>query len=139
MPEDLAPRPDDLAHALRGLASRLSANGAEIDCRLPSLDDPLPPAVAAACYRICEEALSNAVRHAQARRIAVELLVRERRVLARVLDDGIGFDHAALHGEGLQRMNELARSAGGRLELRSAPHAGTCVCVVFYGEPLDAP
>ena len=131
MPEDVAPRPDDLASALRALAVRLSSRGMEIDCRLPPLDVELPARVVAACYRICEEALGNAVRHSQARRIAIELQVREGRVLARVLDDGIGFDHAALHGDGLLRMNELALAAGGRLDLRSAPHAGTCVSVLF--------
>jgi two-component system NarL family sensor kinase len=131
MPEDVAPRPDDLANALRALAARLSPRGLPIDCRLPALDAALPPAVAAASNRICEEALGNAVRHAHARRIAIELHARDARLLVRVFDDGIGFDMAALHGDGILRMNELALSAGGRLDLRSAPHAGTCVSAMF--------
>lgn len=133
MPEDVAPRPDDLASALRGLAARLSTQGVTIDCRLPHAEVGLKPSVVSACYRICEEALRNAMRHSQARRISIELQVREDRVVARVLDDGIGFDHTALEGHGILRMSELARSAGGRLELRTAPHAGTCVSMHFQG------
>jgi signal transduction histidine kinase len=131
MPEDVAPRPDDLANALRALAARISPRGMRIDCRLPALDVSLRPAVSGACYRICEEALGNAVRHAHARRIAIELQLRDGRLIARVLDDGIGFNLSALHGDGILRMNELALSAGGRLDLRSAPHAGTCVSAMF--------
>lgn len=131
MPQHVAPRPDDLANALRALAARISPRGIPIDCRLPALDVTLLPAVSGACYRICEEALGNAVRHARARCIAIELQLSGARLIVRVLDDGIGFNLAALHGDGILRMNELALSAGGRLDLRSAPHAGTCVSAVF--------
>ena len=131
MPEDVAPRPSDLASALRALAARLSPRGMQIDCRIPALEVLLPPAMVSTCVRICEEAVRNALHHARARHITIELQAREDRVVARVLDDGIGFDHTALEGHGILRMNELARSAGGRLDLRSAPHAGTCVSMHF--------
>ena len=132
MPEDVAPRPTDLADALRALTASRAAGGVPIDCRVPAaFQSPMAPGVAAASYRICEEALDNAVLHAHARHIAVELISREDRVVVRILDDGDGFDIAALQGDGMNRMNELARAANGRLEVRSAPRAGTCVSAVF--------
>ena len=132
MPEDVAPRPADLANALRALAASRDAGGVPIDIRVPAtLEAPIAPAVAAACYRICEEALDNAVAHAHARHIAMELIGRQDRVMVRILDDGDGFDIDALQGSGMQRMNELARAANGRLDVRSAPRAGTCVSAVF--------
>jgi len=132
MPEDVAPRPDDLAQALRALAASRAGGGVPIDCRLPAmLEAPIAPGVAAASYRICEEALDNALLHSHARHIAVELIGREDRILVRIFDDGDGFDIAALQGDGMNRMNELARAAQGRLEVRSAPRAGTCVSAVF--------
>jgi signal transduction histidine kinase len=132
MPEDVAPRPDDLANALRALAARRAAAGVPIELRVPaSVRSPLEPAVSAACVRICEEALDNAILHAHARQIAVELIGREDRIVVRILDDGDGFEMEALHGEGMGRMNELARSANGRLDVRSAPGAGTCISVMF--------
>lgn len=132
MPEDVAPRPDDLANALRALAARRGAGGVPIDCRVPAmLEAPIAPGVAAASYRICEEALDNAVLHSHARHIAVELIGREDRILVRILDDGDGFDMSALQGDGMNRMNELALAANGRLQVRSAPRAGTCISAVF--------
>lgn len=135
MPEDVATRPDDLTSALRALASAFSAGRTPIDCRFPAaLEVTLPRGIIAACYRICEEALDNAVRHANARRIALEMHAREDRLVVRVLDDGVGFDHVALNGHGLQRMDEIARNANGRLDVRSAPHAGTCVSMIFTAQ-----
>src|SRR5207253_5017112 len=55
----------------------------------------LPPPVEAACYRICQEALSNATRHASPRKITVELALRHDRLVIRVADDGVGFDQEA--------------------------------------------
>ena len=132
MPEDAAPRPDEFADALRAMAASRAAGGVPIDCRVPSpLAAPLPPAVASLIHRICDEALANTVRHANARRIAIEVISREDRIVVRILDDGDGLDLEALHGEGMMRMDELARAANGRLEVRSAPRAGTCVSAVF--------
>ena len=132
MPEDAAPRPDEFADALRALAASRATGNAPIDCRVPSpLAAPLPRETASAIHRICDEALVNAVRHAGARRITVEVISREDRILVRILDDGDGLDLEALHGSGMLRMDELARAANGRLEVRSAPRAGTCVSATF--------
>jgi len=131
MPEDVAPRPADLGHALRELVARRSGAIA-IDCRIPaSVPAGIAPAVVAAASRICEEALDNALRHARARYIAIELIARDERLLVRILDDGEGIEPEALGGAGLLRMDELARAANGRLDVRSAPRAGTCVSVLF--------
>jgi len=131
MPEDVAPRPADLAHALRDRVARRTGVVA-IECRFPAaIPVAVAPAIAAAACRICDEALDNALRHARARQIAVELVAREYRLVLRILDDGEGFEPEALQGAGMVRMSELARAANGRLDVRSAPRAGTCVSVLF--------
>ena len=77
--------------------------------------------------RIAQEALQNAIRHADARQITIRLA--NRRV--EVEDDGVGFDpgDGALRSRrlGLTSMEERARRLGGRLDIRSAPGAGTTV------------
>ncbi|HEY3020961.1 MAG TPA: GAF domain-containing sensor histidine kinase [Solirubrobacteraceae bacterium] len=81
--------------------------------------------------RIAQEALHNAQRHAGAQRVAVRLGGREGRLVLEVADDGAGFDPAdpELRSRrlGLTSMEERARRIGGRLEIRSAPGAGTTV------------
>ncbi|MDX6503895.1 MAG: hypothetical protein QOE29_1020, partial [Gaiellaceae bacterium] len=89
------------------------------------------PARDAEVLRIAQEALSNALRHADATLIAVRLHSNEGRMVLEVEDDGAGFDLDApgLRSRrlGLTSMEERARRLGGVLALRSAPGAGTTV------------
>jgi PAS domain S-box-containing protein len=80
-------------------------------------------------YRIAQEALTNARKHADAREVTVELREREGGYLVRVVDDGIGFSpDAALPTPGhlgLASMRERATLAGGWLRFDTAPGEGT--------------
>jgi signal transduction histidine kinase len=88
---------------------------------------PLGPPVEAALYRVGQEALHNALRHAGAGRIRVALSRTARRVVLEVADDGRGFvPEMPSGGLGLASMRERASAAGGALTVRSGP-AGTRV------------
>jgi len=93
-----------------------------------------PPAVEADVFRIAQEALHNALRHAQAERIAVSVRCDDEGLELTVADDGVGFAAAAPAARsrrlGLTTMAERARSIGGRLEIASEPGAGTTVRLV---------
>lgn len=82
-------------------------------------------------FRIVQEALHNAARHAGAARIDVELAQEEGGLLVEVRDDGSGFDPSdrALRGTrlGLTSMRDRARALGGQLAIDSRPGAGTTV------------
>ena len=92
---------------------------------------PLAAAVEGDVFRIAQEALHNALRHADAARIDVLLRSRAGRLELEVTDDGVGFDPqlAGVRSRrlGLTTMAERARSAGGTLTIESAPGAGTTV------------
>ena len=81
--------------------------------------------------RIAQEALQNALRHADARRLGVRLHAHDARLVLEVSDDGAGFDpeEPALRSRrlGLTSMEERAQRLGGTLAIRSAPGAGTTV------------
>jgi signal transduction histidine kinase len=81
--------------------------------------------------RIAQEALQNALRHAGARRVAVRLADGDGRIVLEVADDGAGFEPSdpELRSRrlGLTSMEERAQRLGGRLDIRSAPGAGTTV------------
>lgn len=87
--------------------------------------------------RIAHEALNNALRHADATKVAVSLRLHDGRVELEVADDGSGFDpaRAELRSKhlGLTSMEERARELGGRLQIRSAPGAGTIVALEVPG------
>ena len=101
-----------------------------IDMEVEGSPRNLKPVVRDEAYRIAGEALRNAFRHAQARRITVEIRYDKREFRLRVRDDGKGLDektverlpagHFGLHG-----MRERAEIVGGRLEVRSRLDSGT--------------
>ena len=94
----------------------------------------LPRPVETAFYRVAQEALANAARHADARLVRIELERDRESVRLTVTDDGCGFEvgraleasgHLGLHG-----IRERATLVGGRAEIRSRPGEGTTVTVV---------
>jgi signal transduction histidine kinase len=94
-------------------------------------DGPLPPDVQVALYRIAQEALSNAARHARAGRARVRLDHEPVGLALVVEDDGRGFDPAAVPPGhlGVGIMRERAAAVGAALRVDSAPGAGTRVAV----------
>jgi two-component system, NarL family, sensor histidine kinase UhpB len=91
---------------------------------LPQLSDELQLVT----YRVAQEALSNAVRHSDARHIRVRLRLDERSLELRVSDDGTGFDvDRTGPGLGLAGMRERALLVGAALEIDSGPGIGTRV------------
>lgn len=86
------------------------------------------------CFRVVQEALTNVIRHARARQIAVELGTADGALVLVVRDDGQGFDVLAARAraargesQGLLSMRERVALAGGELEIESAPGLGTSV------------
>jgi signal transduction histidine kinase len=86
-------------------------------------------------FRIAQEALHNALRHAHAEHIAVAVRCDGAGVNLTVTDDGVGFDAAAVRSRrlGLTTMAERARAIGGTLAIDSRRGAGTTVRLVVPG------
>jgi signal transduction histidine kinase len=121
-----------LAAALERLAAGLTAqHGIPIELATEGLDDGmrLPAEREIAAYRVAQEALTNAMRHASAEGVKVTAIGAGRMVRVIVEDDGIGFDPAAVghRSLGLAGMRERMALAGGLLSIDSGPGRGTCV------------
>jgi signal transduction histidine kinase len=96
----------------------------------------LPPDAQEAFYRIAQEALNNALKHAQASAIRVALAREAGRVRLEVADDGIGFDPATASSGGhfgLGIMRERALAAGAELVLDAAPGRGARITLIWAG------
>jgi signal transduction histidine kinase len=93
----------------------------------------LPPATHVVIYRIAQEALNNATKHAAARTIKVVLRCSPRRLVLRVRDDGRGFEANAVTSDhfGIAIMQERARPIGARCSIHSRPGEGTQVTVIW--------
>jgi PAS domain S-box-containing protein len=102
-------------------------------------DCALPPEVQVALYRIAQEALNNTVKYARATQVSVNLRLQSELVRFSVIDDGAGFDPAAIPPNhlGLRIMRERAEVIGAKLNIYSEPGEGTQVTVLWH-KPGDA-
>jgi len=85
-------------------------------------------------FQIAREALTNAARHAQARRVEVRLRYGVNALQIRISDDGIGLPALPLNkGQGLRNIRERARMLDGMLDIDTAPNKGmTLIITVPY-------
>ncbi len=122
--------PTRLARVVDRAADRANGRGAGLTARFRVHGSyrALAPALEGELLRIAGEAINNALRHAGATRLDVELSYSPRDLLLTVTDNGQGFAGAAPEGHfGLRGMRERAAAIGGELLLRSAPGEGTVV------------
>jgi signal transduction histidine kinase len=89
--------------------------------------DDLPDEHKTCIYRLVQEAVNNAVRHANAAAVQVGLRREDQSVRVEVRDDGAGFDTRFVRGLGILGMEERVRRLGGRLTIDSQPGRGTAV------------
>jgi signal transduction histidine kinase len=124
-----------LSPALEALAKRVAAtSGLHLELNMDlafeegRASSRLDPDVEQTLYRIIQESLTNAVKHAVAANVRVDLAEHDGRITLRVEDDGSGFDTGQNSGGfGLIGMHDRASRIGGQLELTSAPGSGTTV------------
>ena len=121
-----------LVPALERLAETF-AEQTDVDVHLQAAlgEDRLPAEIETALYRIVQEALTNVVKHAQARTVSVVLTRKGQSVVAVVEDDGRGFDPAMAgeDGLGLVGMRERIALLDGRVTVESSERGGTTVVV----------
>jgi signal transduction histidine kinase len=132
---DLRPhqfRGEDLKDGLQRLVDEFRTNTlAEAKLLVPKNGlVGLPTSHATALFHICQEALTNVAKHAQASHISVHLWKAPERVLLEITDDGQGFDLRKMSitlGHGLSNMHTRARRVGGDVEITSDAGEGTTV------------
>jgi len=131
-------REEGLADALRDLAEQTrEIYGVPCDLECPG---PVPVhdiAAATDLYRIAQEAVTNAVRHAQPNRITVRLVARDGTIAMAIEDDGVGLpeDLDPEAGMGLRVMRYRAQRVGGVLEANRRPEGGTVISCVVHLPP----
>jgi two-component system sensor histidine kinase UhpB len=121
---------DDLG-LLRALEALVEGFEEQTQLRVRTVLPPRPTALGPegelAVYRIVQEALTNAARHAEARRIDLIVAVEGDRLTVSLADDGIGLSPNGSEGAGLRGMRERALAIGGTLTIASVPQGGVGV------------
>lgn len=123
------------AEALRSLCDEWqTTHRIQVECSLMLNGRRLPSAVEDALYRITQEALSNAVKHADATCVQLALVEGHHQLILSVTDNGTGFDPETVSAEGrfgLMTMRERASSVGGKLTIESEYGHGTTIQAIL--------
>jgi signal transduction histidine kinase/ligand-binding sensor domain-containing protein len=126
----------DLAAALQsGAAQWIEGSNVELSVDVSGPENPLSQDMEQHLLRIAQEAVTNVLKHAGARRIWVKLHLEARKIYLRIVDDGRGFEQKDVFSDlgghfGLIGMRERAERLGGELHLKSRPGEGTQVEVM---------
>jgi signal transduction histidine kinase len=123
-----------LAAAVRELGDRLSTGTTKVRVRADEIAG-LPAAVEVAAYHIAGEATGNAVRHAGATTVAVQVAEADGCLRIEVADDGRGLPDEVRPGVGTSSMRERAEELGGQLTIDSGPSGTTVTALLPRGAP----
>jgi signal transduction histidine kinase len=119
-----------LVPAVEWYARELSRQGnIEVKVHAESVSESLPDEVKVCVYRVIQEALNNAQRHAHAKNVLVELTQSRDAIHVAIKDDGSGFDAKRTRGMGLLGMEERVKRLGGTITINSQANAGTTIHV----------
>jgi PAS domain S-box-containing protein len=117
-----------LHRRLDTVEARVGIEGRILDDALPELPAPAEEAF----FSIAQEALNNALKHAEARSVTIRVCLEGEYAVLEIRDDGRGFDPEMVGqqgGQGLVNMKERAAGVGGSLTILSVPEGGTTVKV----------
>jgi signal transduction histidine kinase len=126
----------DLLQRLETSAQTMAEGGAvHITASTSGEQRPLRPAAATALLRIGQEAIANAIRHADPTHLGIALFYDQEKVILTITDDGGGFvESGDLLGFGLRGMRKRAAAVSATFEIFSAPGNGTQISVVVPGQ-----
>lgn len=99
----------------------------EVEIQSENVSDDLPDEYRICVYRLVQEALNNAVRHSGAKNATVAVRQSPTSIVARISDDGQGFDPVRTRGLGLLGMDERVKRLSGTLSVESTPGHGATV------------
>jgi len=109
------------------------------EVKVPVDDSTLPPQISIALFRIMQEALTNIVKYAHARKVSVEVGLAHDAVTLVVADDGIGLTETATQtrlSHGILGMQQRVRALGGEFSISGRPGAGTTIAVQIPLPPV---
>jgi signal transduction histidine kinase len=117
-----------LVSALEWYAREVSrSSNTEVEVKAENVSETLPDSLMVCIYRVVQEAVNNARRHAHAKNVTVEVKQTDTVVQVQIRDDGSGFDGKRIRGIGLLGMDERVKRLGGTLTIDSVPGAGTTI------------
>ena len=130
-----------LPEALRDLAGKVQARtGMLVDVELPTRPLRYPRQVEVMLYRVTQELINNALKHAGAGRVVLTLRLTTAGLWLSYADDGVGFEAGQqTQGFGLQNMESRVQLLNGSLRLTTAPRAGTRVEITVPAPPETTP
>jgi signal transduction histidine kinase len=119
-----------LKAALKDLCRQLSQPNFRVDLHIDDFKEPISKDVALCLYRVAQEALSNASKHAHTLVVAITITKLQNMFYMTIQDSGVGFDVSrSSQGLGLVSMSERLKLVNGQFRVHSVPGCGTEIWV----------
>jgi signal transduction histidine kinase len=129
--EESPRRSDGGLRLIEDLVRQASANGLSVTCRINGAHDALHPDLADIAYRVAQEGITNALKHAPGAPVQVSVDAREHTTVVTVQNEpppGLALDLQSAGGQhGIQGMRERVQSCGGTLQTGSTANGGWCI------------
>lgn len=119
---------DNLLNLLKRLAQDYKDSGMDVDLSVEGMDESLPSEFTGIIYRVCQEALTNSVRHGKAMHAGIVIQVHEGNLRIYAVDDGIGCSKVQ-KGYGLTGMEQRVREVNGKIRYGSDAGSGFSIYV----------
>jgi PAS domain S-box-containing protein len=127
-----------LKSALKDLCRRFSNSDFRVELYAEDVEEPVSKNVALCLYRVAQESLNNAIKHARTSVVAVTLTKLQSTFYMAIQDSGVGFDSTtSSQGLGLVSMSERLRLVNGQFRLHSVPGRGTEIWVAIPDETIS--
>lgn len=124
-----------LPEALKTLTDRINqSNQLQVELEMFGLNGSMDELIEHSLFRIVQELISNTIKHAQASKLAIQIIKNEKEITLMAEDDGCGFDPgntAMNQGSGLSNIKTRAENLNCNLFIDSMPGRGTIVCIVI--------
>ena len=120
-----------LASAIREFLANLETQNLKINLAVNNLNTPLEPTIEKVLYRVIQEAVNNVIKHAKATELNIAIDKNKENVLAKIADNGQGFDTKRLENEGIGLKNIKDRIAylKGDIKIESTKKSGTIIFI----------
>lgn len=111
------------------LSQSLAVNNIQYEFEQHQLEERLPESIEVSLYRICQELVSNIIKHAKATHVNIQLFKNAGKIILIIEDNGLGMKNESKDGHGLLNIKSRLNTVSGEVSFAPSPNSGTLATI----------